>query len=396
MEIVVVGGGITGLFTSYYLQKRGHDVTIVDTNPNGRASIYNAGEISPSSGPESIGVSTIISRYLGFTRPAYFSPRVILSNTKWFRTALRPGLRDHEQTVGELGARSTALYEGFFREESMDPDIVRGRTMLYKKFETAERVSEKLHARLIDESGISDMGFIGFEGGAVMDEEFSVNPKKLFDGLRQKVAEMGVKQVFCSVSHLHREDSRIDYVTIDERRLKGEAYVVTAGSWCTQILKPLGYDPMILPARGLVLTFDTAAERIIRGSGSLEEEDITVVQYNENVLRVAGFFEMVGFRDKFSERSTRRLEETAIRHLKKSDRLNLKSVETDVGYMPCTPDQIPVIGNVPGYGNLYVASGNCGLGMTLAPVTADIVRGMIEGEEQFPHLGRNFSPLRFA
>jgi D-amino-acid dehydrogenase len=396
MEIVVVGGGITGLFTSYYLQKRGHAVTIVDTNPNGRTSVYNAGEISPSSGPESIGVSTIISSYLGIKGPAYFSPRVVLANTKWFRTALRKRQGGYEQTIKELGARSIMLYEDFFREEHIDPDIVRERAILYRRFETAERISQKLQARLIDKSGIEDMGFIGFEGGAVMEEEFSVNPKKLFDALRQKVAGMGVKQVFCTVNQLHREDSRIEHITIDEKRLKGDAYVVTAGSWCAEVLKPLGYDPMILPARGLVLIFDTGAERIISRSASLEEEDITVVQYNENVLRVAGFFEMVGFRDKFSEQSKRRLEESAMRHLKKSDRLTFKRVETGVGYMPCTPDQMPVIGKVPSYDNLFVASGNGGLGMTLAPVTADIIRGLIDGEEQFPHLARNFSPLRFA
>jgi len=57
----------------------------------------------------------------------------------------------------------------------------------------------------------------------------------------------------------------------------------------------------------------------------------------------------------------------------------VRIVEEGVGFRPCTPDQRPVIGVVPGYENAYIASGNCRLGVTLAPATASILRSMIVG-----------------
>ena len=68
------------------------------------------------------------------------------------------------------------------------------------------------------------------------------------------------------------------------------------------------------------------------------------------------------------------------RHVVKSDKA--KIVEEGVGFRPCTPDQMPVIGLVPGYKNAYIASGNCRLGITLAPATARLLVSMLNRTEQ--------------
>jgi len=67
-----------------------------------------------------------------------------------------------------------------------------------------------------------------------------------------------------------------------------------------------------------------------------------------------------------------------------------------MGYRPCTPDQYPIIGKVPGFQNVFVASGNCRLGVTLAPATAVILRAMINGKQPTEIDPSYVDPARFA
>jgi len=129
----------------------------------------------------------------------------------------------------------------------------------------------------------------------------------------------------------------------------------------------------------------------------------TTVSRWHNTMRLRsglpGFFEIVGFRTGFSEARKKWLLDRFNKHVTKSDQVRI--VEEGVGFRPCTPDQRPVIGLVPGYGNAYIASGNCRLGVTLAPATASILRSMIVGIApplKGPDFGRSswYEPGRFT
>src|SRR5213594_332784 len=78
-----------------------------------------------------------------------------------------------------------------------------------------------------------------------------------------------------------------------------------------------------------------------------------------------------------------------------TDLSKLRLVEEGIGFRPCTPDQFSVIGRVPYYENLYVASGNCRLGVTLAPASAYILRSIIRGEDCLDEIKPLLSPERF-
>jgi len=71
-------------------------------------------------------------------------------------------------------------------------------------------------------------------------------------------------------------------------------------------------------------------------------------------------------------------------------------VDEGIGFRPCTPDQFPLVGAIPGCDNAFVASGNCRLGVTLAPATAFLIRSMIAGRDYLDELKPSLSPARFA
>ena len=111
MRIVIIGGGVTGLFCAHYLMKDGHQVTVIEKNQRGSiTSVYNAGLLTPSLAPTpGMGLRKILSPYVGREGVVYISPRQILSNTRWFRTALRKGFTGFEKNLVRMGHSSLEL-----------------------------------------------------------------------------------------------------------------------------------------------------------------------------------------------------------------------------------------------------------------------------------------------
>lgn len=395
-KVVVIGAGITGLFTSYYLAKDGHRVFLIDRNPErARTSIYNAGFITPSTGTvPSIGTREILGSFFGRGGAVYISLLEVFRNFRWFRIASGKALSGYEKAISELGRDSLERYGRFFKEENVTPDIVSGIGALFADGEKAREVARSTNSKFLDSDELSQAGYLGMGGGAFAKEEFSIHPQKLYDALQEKVFKLGVEIRREVDARLVQGGKGYAQVFLGEQKLDIDDCVVTAGSWSREVLRNIKYNPLIIPARGLVLLFDTGGESIVRIAALLEDYGMGVSQHNANTVRVTSFFEIVGFNDKYRESRKNWMIGLARKHLAGFSKLELSS--EGVGFRPCTPDQLPVIGRVPGYENLYVASGNCRLGITLAPATANIIRSIISSSSNKEELWKNFDPGRFA
>ena len=378
MEVTVVGGGVTGLFCAHYLMKDGHKVSVIEKSATGsETSVYNAGLLTPSLAPTpSMSLGKVLSPYLGRQGVVYISPRQILANTRWFRTALRRGLTGYEDKIVRMGHSSLELYQRFFEEVGVRLDVVEGVAALFREEALAKTIHLSLGGKLLDEGSISKMGYRGMRGGVMFEEELSINPAKLYKSLWDAVFTNGTARLVIGRDvKLVPEQGDAVQVSVDRTRTPCDVLVLTAGSWSRELCKQLSYDPQILPARGLAILFDTGGEEIITTPAVLEDYGMGLAQHNQTTLRLTGFFEMVGFRKDFSDSRKKWLLDRFKRHVVKSEQV--KIVEEGVGFRPCTPDQMPLIGRIPRYRNVYIASGNCRLGVTLAPATAEIIRSMI-------------------
>jgi len=395
MHVVIVGGGVMGMFTAYYLLKDGHAVTLVDRVATAETSVWNAGFIVPSfAGAPLIGMSTILAPYFGRQGPVYISLLEVLRNLNWYNIASKKALKGYEDAVISLGKESLALYGDFFKSESIEPDLKQGVAGVFINREDAEKAATTSKARLFDHAEAYEMGFKDVGGGLFFENELAINPTKLFGELRSRLSELGAKILLGKEGQLKPDRGKISSISIDGQETVGDYYVLTTGSWSREICKSIGYDPHILPARGLVTLFETGGEKIISTPTILEDYGIAVTQHNETTLRLTGFFEMVNFRKTFADSRKEWLLSTTKKHLIKYDKL--KYVGEGVGYRPCTPDQLPVIGLVPNYGNLYIAAGHCRLGLTLAAGTANMIRSMINGAKIVNEYWNRFDPSRFA
>lgn len=397
MRINVVGAGITGLFSAYYLLKDGHSVSIIDRSPSASdTSIYNGGLLTPSLTPTpNISLGKIFSTYLGKQEPLYISPIEILKNLGWFRIGLRKGRTGYENQIMKLATESVVLYRQFFDEENIHPDVISGVAALYREEKDARRTASTLGGKYLEETEIKALGFRGLGGGVIFEDEVSINPPRLFESLLDKVRKLGGELILgrkASIKIGERDQSDAE-MFIEDERIPADAIVVSGGSWTSELLKPLGFDPMILPARGLAMLFDTSGVDIVQAPALLEDYGIAIAQHNKSVLRVTSFFEMVEFNKEFKAARKKWLLQKIGDHLTNANLL--RSYEEGVGFRPCTPDQIPVIGKIPKCRNVYVASGSCRLGVTLAPAVSHMIKSMMSGQE-LGTVSRWCSPERFA
>jgi len=395
MHVVIVGGGVMGMFTAYYLLKDGHAVTLVDKVATAETSVWNAGFIVPSfAGAPLIGMSTILAPYVGRQGPVYISLLEVLRNLEWYNIASKKALKGYEDAVISLGKESLALYGDFFKSELIEPDLKRGVAGIYINREDAEKAATTSKARFFDQAEAYEMGFKGVGGGLFFEDELCINPTKLFESLRRRLSDLGAKFLLGKEAQLKPDQGKISSISIDGQEIVGDCYVLATGSWSRKICKSIGYDPHILPARGLVTLFETGGEKIVSAPAILEDYGIAVTQHNETTLRLTGFFEMVNFKKTFADSRKEWLFSTTKKHLIRYDKLRF--IGEGVGYRPCTPDQLPVIGMVPNYKNLYIAAGHCRLGLTLAAGTANMIRSMIKGTKIVNEYWNRFDPARFA
>jgi len=379
LKFLVIGGGITGLFLSYYLLQDGHDVAVADVGKGKvRTSEFNAGQLSTRGSFTEVLAKGVVS------------PTVSRQNPEWLRRAKLQTRESYEEVAHPLSVRSLELYHKFFREEKPEVDVQAEVLDLHSKL--PERAEQSPSGTFVGPKELRELGYKGFEGGWRV-EELSVHSRKLLDYLRGRIEEKGGRFVPGEVK-LKKKGSKVGYAALGRTRMAADAYVVAAGSWSNEVCKPLGYDPMILPARGLVLFYGTRGDQVVDLPSHYQDEGVTVTQHDPGTLRFTGYFELDGFNPRFTAAKKDRLVRAVTSHFSRPHRLQPGGA--GVGFRPSTPDQLPVVGRVPKCGNAYIISGACRKGMALAPILSQLlVRTFADGGEEDPLLGA-LDPARFA
>ena len=242
------------------------------------------------------------------------------------------------------------------------------------------------------EPGLSDE----VVGGYWMRHERSVRPDTLVTGFRDRLREGGaVIRDGERVVGFGARDGRVTSVVTDAATYAASTVVVAAGAWTPQILEPLGVRVPIEAGKGYSIDFAPPPVTLTKPL-YLHESRVAITPMNGS-LRLAGTMELSGLnhvvRPERVQALLRRTGE-AIRDWPPEVRTDAPGVKVWHGPRPLTPDGLPVIGWMPGWRNLAVASGHSMLGVTLAPATGEAVAEMIVSGRT-PDVLRPFDPARF-
>lgn len=411
-KVVVIGGGVIGLSAAWELHTRGEEVVVLDARSAGTAaSAVNAGWVSPAmAGPVPAPglVKTSIKWMLNPESPLYIKPRLNKDFISW----LYRFWRACNSSSYDAGLEATAVL-GTGTMEIMDRWVADGIEFemhdygLLYAYTNAAGIETDLKAF----QSVTPYGYAqptpmdgdeirAFEpvlseeiaGGYHVKEERTVQPISLVQGLIKKLGEVGVEIRHGSpVVDLETSGGKVVSVRTPSERIEADHVLIAAGAWTSQIGRMVGAKLPIEAGKGYGLDFKPAPVKPQR-SIYLHDERIAISPFDSG-LRLSGTMELSGVSDTLTARRIGAIEKGGKRFLKGFDQ-DAKPAHTWAGMRPMAPDGLPVLGFVPGFSNLSVASGHAMLGVTLAAVTSVQMADLITSGET-PEVLKPFSAARF-
>jgi len=411
-RVIVVGGGVVGLCSAYFLRRAGADVVVLERDRVGSgASRGNAGEICPGE-VEPLPAPGLVRHAIGnlFRRDAalFVEPRfapfmagfLVRLARHCTRTAYERGL----SAMAELGRRTFELYDELAREgiavgmgtdgyliccSSVEEATAEREAMVRLAEHGLARTPEPVlgAAEVADlEPSLSEYARAGF----VQPGERWIDPSGFVDRLAGSLRGMGVEVVEgARVTRVREERGRV-LVESGRGRFEGETAVVAAGAWSRELCRALGVRLSMQPGKGY--SFSVRPRPMPRRVLNFPGAHVIVTPMGER-LRVAGTMEFDGTYDRFDRRRIEAIVRGVSPYFRGVEWAERS--EEWVGPRPMTPDGLPYIGPLPGRSRVFVAAGHNMLGVTLAPATGKVVAGLVLSGDPGIDLAP-FSPSRFA
>ena len=401
MKVIVLGSGVIGATSAWYLAEVGHEVVVLDRQPGPalETSFANAGEISPgyASPWAAPGIPLKALKWL-FMRhsPLYIRPAPSLSMLRFAIAMLRnctaaayevnksrmvplaeysrdmlrvlraeTGITYDERSMGTLQLfRSNKLLAGAAKDIAVPRELGVAHELL--DVEGCIRAEPAL-ARVREK----------FVGGLRLPEDETGDCLKFTEALRALASARGVDFRFgVSIDRLLDDGDRLTGVMTNHGLLSGDAYVLALGSYSPLLLKPLGIELPVYPVKGYSLTVSVTEPTAAPESTVMDEKYKVAITRLGDRIRVGGMAELDGYSAT----------------LNPSRRATLEHVVSDLypaggdaktgafwsGLRPMTPDGPPLIGRAK-FRNLWLNCGHGTLGWTMAcgsgRVLADLVSG---------------------
>ena len=401
-RIGIVGGGVIGLFTAWYLKKLGADPVLIDSSTLGSGcSLGNTGWVFPSLATPLAAPGLTLKSFLWMLRrdsPLHIRPAALPALIPWllrFRSFCNGD--DQKRGIAALAVLNEFTIE---RYDELAADGVQfecsesGLLMAFRDADmaAASRKEVKLAAAAgnsvgteswseLDEAALYDREPLlrpGFRFGLALEDDRHVRPESLTAGLGSALRERGVEiHEGVAATGFRSEGHRVTAIVTSMGDLDVDAVVLAAGVHTGSLSRMLDWRLPLTAGKGYSITIEQPANQL-RQPLYLGGVKIGLSPFN-GALRVAGTMELSGINSRLDPariRSLRRQVSRAVDIPEASD-----GGQDWVGMRPIVPDSLPVIGKLPSRKNVYVNTGHQMLGITLAPSSGWALAGlMLEGK----------------
>ncbi|MGV3529488.1 MAG: NAD(P)/FAD-dependent oxidoreductase [Flavisolibacter sp.] len=400
MKIVIVGGGIIGVTAAYYLQKKGHELTVVDASDFTRGcSFGNAGYVSPShfTPLASPGIIAQGLRWmLSASSPFYIKPRLNADLLRWGlvfrRSATKATMENNSVALNDLLQLSRRLTSEIKTEFGNAFQMQEeGCFMLYQSAETEKHekeLAEKaaafgIETKVLDAAGVQALEpdvQVSVMGGVLYPIDAHLHPGLYMQTLLQHLEKVRVQFLpQTTVKGFSRSSGRVTAVETSAGDLEADMVILAAGSWLPQLTRMLGMQLLLQPGKGYSMTFENV-QKNLRHPAILVDDRVAMTPLG-NSLRMGGTMEISGINETIRMNRVQAIFAAAKKYYP-----DLPVQFPDVqkiwsGLRPLSPDGLPYIGRAPKLDNVYVAGGHAMLGVSLAAATGLLLQQMIDGKE---------------
>ncbi len=411
-NIIIIGGGIIGLSTAYYLQKEGHQVTVIDRSDfTSGASYVNAGYITPSHfiPLASPGIITQGIKWMfNASSPFYVKPRLDADFLKWTwafkKSANAKKVAASIPVLKDINLLGRDLYEDIKASNDFNFHYERKGLMMYyqsdkvgeHEWEVGKKaIQEGLHAEHLTSMDAirkyEPTANLNVKGAVYFDCDAHMTPT---DFMPEMVAYLKLKgvQILANeeVKDIEVDNQVISKVITDKETYTADEVVLAAGSWSPLLTKKLGLKIPIQAGKGYRI--NVTRETNITIPSILCEAKVAVTPMN-GFTRFAGTMEISGINHEINPVRVNAIAKAAESFYNGLEISNNEKELAACGLRPCSPDGLPYIGKSSKCTNLTIAAGHAMMGWSLGPVTGKLVAEIISNKKTSLDLAP-FSPDR--
>jgi len=401
MKIAVLGSGVIGVASAWYLAEAGHEVVVVDRRqgPALETSFANAGEISPgyASPWAAPGIPRKALHWLFMKHaPLILRPRLDVAMLRWTIAML-----------GQCNRRSYAINKGRMvrlAEFSRDRLIAlrretgisydersRGTLQLFREQRHLDDIGKDVAVleadgvpfEVLDREGCiaAEPGLAASEvplaGGLRLPNDETGDCYKFTCALVERARARGVTFLYeHGITRLVADGGRIDHVATDRGPIAADAYLMALGSYSPLLLAPLGIRLPVYPVKGYSITVPIVDPAIAPVSTLLDESYKVAITRLGDRIRVGGMAELAGYSNELPKPRRDTLEFSVGSLFPGAG--DLAAATFWSGLRPMTPDGTPVIGPTR-IRNLYLNTGHGTLGWTMACGSGHVIADIIGG-----------------
>ncbi|MFD1849846.1 NAD(P)/FAD-dependent oxidoreductase [Oceanobacillus bengalensis] len=353
-KYIVVGAGILGASTAYYLAKSGAEVTIVDRQDKGQATDAAAGMICP-----------------------WISQR---RNKAWYALA-KGGARIYGQLVADLAAdgESDTGYSrvGAISLQTEEKKLIAMRDRALKRGDDAPEIGDVtiLHERETKELfPLLTDGYqaVHISGGA------RVDGRAMRNALIRGAQKHGATFLNGDATLIH-EGNRVTGVTINGAIMQADTVIATSGAWMNELLHPLGIAFDVVPQKGQVLHVEVPGMDTSKWPVVMPPTNQFILSFDDRIVIGSTHEDDKGFDYRTTAGGLHQILSNVMDVV--PGLVESTVIETRVGFRPFTPGFLPVIGAMPGYEGLLLANGLGSSGLTTGPYVGSQLANLALGKE---------------
>lgn len=416
MKVVIIGGGIIGLSSAYYLHQSGHEVTVIDkTDMLGNCSYGNAGYVCPS---HFVPLATpgIVKQGLKWMwnprSPFYVQPRWNLSLIDWGLKFMKVATPEHVERsavpLRDIAIISKKMYEEWTKLPQFN--FAYETKGLLEIFQTQQGGDHARHAmHKARELGLTDTILLDKEQLQALEPHTKINalgavhfqcdahlyPNKLMQQLLADLRQKGVRlQGNEEVTGFENNQGKITHVKTETAVYEADSIVVASGSWSRELAAKMKVKIPLVPGRGYSVTLEDSPYKL-NHPVVLIEGRVALTPMDGNKIRFGGTMEIT------STQTPPRMARVegilnAVERFFPEFKVPMPPMDKIwYGYRPCSADGLPYLGRTKKWKNVVFATGHAMVGLSLGAGTGKIVSEILN-EGQLSMDIAPFDPDRFS
>ena len=407
-NIAVIGAGIVGICSAYFLKKSGFNVTLIDREKPG--SMTSFGHACTFADYANVPVNypgliwDIPSMLLRKDGPLAVDFFYILKNLPWaisfLKNCKKEKVNEIANSLTNLLKHSQISYDEIFQDVNVKEYISYEENLYlfdskksYENYEYANiiRKNNNVKVRNLNKDEVKELepnlADVYYAGQVFTGSRHTTNPLAISTKIFEKYLELGGIYIKQNVTNLIQKENNIE-IYLGNKKINFDKMIVCAGAWSNKIANLLGENFPLDTERGYHILFNTN-EKLIKRPVAWSESGFYLIQIHDGV-RAAGTVEIAGINKEPNLKRIKMIERQSRKVLPQLGEIK----STWMGRRPTLPDSLPIIGESSKNKNIIYAFGHQHIGWTLGAITGKIVSTITNGNK--PNINiEAYSPNRF-